>query len=56
MKVKVIEIDGAYAVSVNGEVVAAGLSNAQAWREADRLESDIAESDNDRVWRYQRQR
>jgi hypothetical protein len=36
MNVRVIEIDGTYAVTVNGEVVAAGLSDAQAWREADR--------------------
>ena len=37
--------DGTYAVTVNGEVVAAGLmTNAAAWREAERLvESDTAD-------------
>ena len=33
--------DGTYAITVNGAVVAAGLTNGAAWREADRLvESD----------------
>jgi len=42
--------DGTYAVTVNGEVVAAGLlTKAAAWREAERLvESDTAEDANDR--------
>ena len=42
--------DGTYAVTVNGEVVAASLlSNAAAWREAERLVmSDTAEDANDR--------
>lgn len=41
--------DGTYAVTVNGEVVAAGLTNGAAWREAERLvESDTAEGANDR--------
>jgi hypothetical protein len=41
--------DGTYAVTVNGEVVAAGLlTNADAWREAERLvETDTAENAND---------
>ena len=41
--------NGTYAVTVNGEVVAAGLlTNAAAWREAERLlESDTADA-NDR--------
>jgi len=39
--------DGTYAVTVNGEVVAAGLlTNAAAWREAEWLvESDTAAED-----------
>jgi hypothetical protein len=40
--------DGTYTVTVNGEVVAAGLlSNAAAWREAERLlvESDTTAQD-----------
>ena len=43
--------DGTYAITVNGEVVAAGLlTNAAAWREAERLvESDTAEDANDRL-------
>jgi hypothetical protein len=32
--------DGTYAVLRDGVIVAAGLSNAAAWREADRLDSD----------------
>jgi hypothetical protein len=41
--------DGTYAVTVNGEVVAAGLlTNAAAWREAERLVESIAEDANDR--------
>lgn len=42
--------DGTYAVTVNSEVVAAGLlTNAAAWREAERLvESDTVEDANDR--------
>ena len=41
--------DGTYAVTVNGKVVAAGLlTNADAWREAERLvETDTAENAND---------
>jgi hypothetical protein len=43
--------DGTYAVTVNGEVVAAGLlTTAAAWREAERLVvSDTAENANDRL-------
>ena len=50
--------DGTYAVTVNGEVVAAGLlTNADAWREAERLvETDTAENANDKVWRCQQMR
>jgi len=42
--------DGTYAVTVKGEVVAAGLlTNTAAWLEAERLvESDTAEEANDR--------
>ena len=42
--------DGTYAVTVNGEVVAAGfLTKAAAWREAERLvESDASEDANGR--------
>jgi hypothetical protein len=42
--------NGTYAVTVNGEVVAAGLlTNTAAWLEAERLvESDTAEDANDR--------
>jgi hypothetical protein len=41
--------DGTYALTVNGEVVAAGLpTNAAAWQEAERLlVSDTAEDAND---------
>jgi hypothetical protein len=36
--------DGTYAVTVNGQIVAAGLTNGAAWREAERLvESETAE-------------
>jgi hypothetical protein len=54
---RVIQLGDAYAVvTVNGDVIVDGLTNAEAWRELERREVRYAENTMERVWRYQRQR
>lgn len=55
MKFSVIHVDGLQwgVLNDDGKVVASGLTNAQAWREADRLAGEvISKSESTAKWAF----